>query len=105
MLQLTDDQIAWIISLTPDLSYAKIGRIVGCNASTAHAIGAGKTRVQQVAELRQRTYCFNCRHFDKSKGGCLYRFPDVELHGPAFARDCNLYEMRQDLVAPAAQAA
>jgi hypothetical protein len=105
MAALTDDQIAWIISLGPDLSFAKIGRIVGCNASTAHGIWTGVSRAKQVAELRQKTYCINCRHFDQAKGGCMYRFPDAELHGPAFARDCNLYEMRQGAAAPAAQAA
>jgi hypothetical protein len=101
MSSLTDDQIAWILSFPQELSFAKIGQIVGCHPSTAHSIWDGRYRRKQIAEIRQRTYCFNCRHFDVNKGGCQYRFPDVEVHGPAFARDCNLYEMRQPAAAGA----
>ncbi len=98
MVFLSDDQLIWIMTLGPELSAYQAARIVGCSPQTVLNVRAGKQSSARLEQLRDQPYCINCQHFDRLKGGCLFRFPDVQEHGPAFARDCALYARNELLL-------
>lgn len=97
MEPLSDDKVMWIVSFGPRFSAAEIGRRIGCSPQSVLNVRANKQSVARIARLRHETYCTNCSHFDSDKG-CRFSFPDVDLHGPAFARDCALYSRNELLL-------
>jgi hypothetical protein len=92
MPRLDDDTLVWITAFGHKPSYSKIASKIGRPAQTVYDVLVGKTNAARLAKLQKQTYCVNCRNFDAEKGECLYGFPDLDLHGPAFARDCSMYE-------------
>lgn len=98
MVFLSDDQLIWIMTLGPEHSANEAARIVGCSQQTVLNIRSGRHGAARLKRLRDQPYCINCEHFDRLKGGCLFRFPDVQVHGPAFARDCALYSRNELLL-------
>lgn len=94
MEPLTDDKVMWIVSFGPRFSAAEIGRRIGCSPQTVMNIRTHRHNASRIARLSQQAYCVNCKHFDPDKG-CRFSFPDVDLHGPAFARDCALYSRNE----------
>lgn len=105
MVFLTDDQLIWIMTIGPELSAYQVARIVGCSPQTVLNVRAGKQSGARLEKLRDKPYCINCDHFDRLKGGCLFRFPDVQVHGPAFARDCVMYSRNELLLTDSETAA
>jgi hypothetical protein len=99
MPPLSDDQIVWISALPRKLNATRAAEIVGCSQYTVLSIWKGRHGGERLASLRGETYCTSCQHFATSKGECTYHFPEFDLCGPAFARDCALYK-REDLQQP-----
>jgi hypothetical protein len=95
---LSDDQLAWIMTLGPEHSASQAAQIVDCSRQTVLNVRAGKQGAARLEQLRDQPYCINCEYFNRLKGGCLFRFPDVQVHGPAFARDCAMYSRNELLL-------
>jgi len=79
-----------------------LARELGCSHELIRQIRAGqvhKTRVPEVPRwdgakpLSSEFSCCVCRHWEGD--GCGMGFPDPETEGPAFARDCSLYEVQR----------
>lgn len=89
--RLTSEQVLAIYHA--DLSRVSMRELAerfGVSKEAVRNVRKGISHKEVIAQADGCQLCTECVHWKASY--CTMGFPDPELEGPAFARDCSLYE-------------
>lgn len=101
MGRLTNDQIKHILQAPKHTTNAELGRQYGVSPELIRQIHYGLRYTCACPEVPRRAKlspesarrsCHKCRLWVGEE--CSFGFPDPLIEGPSFARDCDLYGLR-----------
>lgn len=92
--RLTDEQVLAIYHSSKNVSTVELARRHGISKEAVRQIQRGITHKKVLAAHQSVTLCSGCVNWSAAGSYCLMGFPDPELEGMAFAKDCSLYEPR-----------
>lgn len=91
--------------LRPDVSFTALAKELGCSTTLVQLINWGKVHADRMPDVKRMgtnplpvvipdgPSCWHCSEWRETR--CAMGFPDPEVEGPSFAKDCALYPERR----------